>query len=317
MKEGYISSIFVLLLLTISCAAPSTTPGPAQTTKPSASPVPIIAPIPVPSPTPTPSHGPSPNTILTPETQTIVTRVIDGDTIEVSIAGAIYKVRYTGIDTPELDDTEARLCTLAQEATRYNRQTVETKTVRLEKDVSDTDEYGRLLRYVYVDDIFVNAELVKLGYAEVTDYPLDIKYRDLLLQLQGEAKEAGRGLWAPVPTAPLPGAKTPNIQIVTIFYDGLVPRVESDEYVEITNRGGQLEDLTGWVLKDVSEGYPSFTFPSYVLAPDKSIRVYTNEYHTEWGGFSFEYSRAIWNNTEPDVAALYNSYGNEISRKSY
>ena len=72
-----------------------------------------------------------------------------------------------------------------------------------------------------------------------------------------------------------------NVQISYIFYDGLVPRVESDEYVEITNLGDQAQDLFGWELEDISEGYPSFTFPSYILAPGKSIRVYTNEYHLE------------------------------------
>ena len=109
----------------------------------------------------------------------------------------------------------------------------------------------------------------------------------------------------------------PDVQITYIFYDGLVPQVESDEYVEITNSGDQAQDLAGWILNDISDGYPSFTFKSYILAPGKSIRLYTNEYHPEWGGFSFEYSRAIWNNSEPDVAVLYNSQGKPVSRKSY
>ncbi len=108
-----------------------------------------------------------------------------------------------------------------------------------------------------------------------------------------------------------------NVQITYIFYDGLVPRAESDEYVEITNLGDQAQDLARWVLEDISEGYPSFTFPSYILAPGKSIRVYTNEYHPEWGGFSFEYGRAIWNNSESDVAVLYDDQDKEVSQKSY
>ncbi len=112
-------------------------------------------------------------------------------------------------------------------------------------------------------------------------------------------------------------ASASGVQITYIFYDGSVPRAESDEYVEITNLGDQAQNLAGWRLEDISEGHPSFTFPSYILAPGKSIRVYTNEHHPEWGGFSFEYSRAIWNNSEPDVAALYNNQGEEVSRKSY
>ncbi len=108
-----------------------------------------------------------------------------------------------------------------------------------------------------------------------------------------------------------------DVQIIYIFYDGVVYRTESDEYVEIKNLGDTSQDLEGWVLKDISEGYPSFTFPSYVLAPGAKIRVYTNEIHPEWGGFSFGYSKAIWNNTDPDWAALYNAQGQEVSRKSY
>jgi hypothetical protein len=107
------------------------------------------------------------------------------------------------------------------------------------------------------------------------------------------------------------------VQITYIFYDGTVPYTEADEYVEIKNLGSAPQDLKGWVLKDISDGYPSFTFPSYILEPGKSIRVYTNELHPEWGGFTFGYGKAIWNNTKPDTAALYNAQGQEVSRKSY
>jgi len=248
-------------------------------------------------------------------TAPLVTRVIDGDTIEVDIDGTIYKVRYIGLDAPELDDERPEFCALAQEATRLNRELVEGKTVRLEKDISETDKYERLLRYVYVDGIFVNAELVRQGLAWAEVYEPDTKYQDYLEELETEAEQADKGIWA---TSTLPSPIiVENIQITYIFYDGLVPYVESDEYVEITNLGDQPQELTGCVLMDISDGYPSFTFPSYILVPGKSIRVYTNEYHSEWGGFSFEYSQPIWNNSEPDVAVLYNNQGEEVSRKSY
>jgi len=245
----------------------------------------------------------------------LVTRVIDGDTIEVDIDGTIYKVRYIGIDAHELDDEQPEYCTLAQEATRYNRQLVEGKTVRLEKDVSETDRYGRLLRYVYVDGIFVNAELVRQGLAWAEAYEPDTEYQDILEKAEAEARKDKIWIWAAPP--PSPTIRVENVEITYIFYDGLVPYVESDEYVEITSLGDQPQELTGCVLMDISEGYPSFIFPSYILAPGKSIRVYTNEYHSEWGGFSFEYSQPIWNNSEPDVAVLYNNQGEEVSRKSY
>ena len=126
----------------------------------------------------------------------VVTRVIDGDTIEVNIGGTLFRVRYIGIDTPELDDERPEFYALAQEATLYNRQLVEGQDIRLEKDVSETDQYGRLLRYVYVGDVFVNAELVRLGLAEARAYPPDTKYQSLLKAMEDEAKQAGRGMWA-------------------------------------------------------------------------------------------------------------------------
>ena len=122
---------------------------------------------------------------------------------------------------------------------------------------------------------------------------------------------------SPQPTPPPAPSVTTNVQITKIFYDGLVSRVESDEYVEITNLGNEPQDLAGWVLKDISQGYPSFSFPSYVLTPGVSIRVYTNEIHSEWGGFSFGSGQAVWDNSDPDTAALYDAQGNEVSQKSY
>jgi len=119
-----------------------------------------------------------------------VTQVIDGDTI--AIEGG-YKVRYIGIDTPEIHP-ELEAC--GMEALEANRELVEGKEVRLERDVSETDKYGRLLRYIYVDGIFVNAELVRQGLAEARAYPPDTKYQDYLEELEAEAREAGRGMWA-------------------------------------------------------------------------------------------------------------------------
>lgn len=125
-----------------------------------------------------------------------VTRVIDGDTIEVSITGLIYKVRYIGIDTPELDDKDPAMRALAQNAVSYNRQLVGGKMIQLEKDVSETDRYGRLLRYVYTGEIFVNAELVRKGFAWAKAYPPDTRHQSYFEAIEKEAKEGRRGIWA-------------------------------------------------------------------------------------------------------------------------
>ncbi len=124
-----------------------------------------------------------------PDTARVI-QVIDGDTI--TIDGG-YRVRYIGIDTPEIYPTvEAH----GKEALEANRRLVEGREVRLERDVSETDKYGRLLRYVYVDDIFVNAELVRQGLAEAKAYPPDIEHQEYLEELEAEARKAGRGIWA-------------------------------------------------------------------------------------------------------------------------
>jgi endonuclease YncB( thermonuclease family) len=116
--------------------------------------------------------------------------VIDGDTIEVEVGGTPMTVRYIGIDTPERGDP------FAAEATDANRELIGGKVVALEKDVSETDKYGRLLRYVYVGDTFVNAELVRQGYAQVTNLPPDVAHAEKLLEIERQAQAAGAGLWA-------------------------------------------------------------------------------------------------------------------------
>ena len=119
----------------------------------------------------------------------MVGRVIDGDTIE--ITGGI-RVRYIGIDAPEVYPREE---THGREAWAVNQEMVEGKLVRLEKDVTERDRYGRLLRYVYVDGVFVNGELVRLGCARSAAYPPDTKYQHVLDELEDEARHARRGLW--------------------------------------------------------------------------------------------------------------------------
>ncbi len=113
------------------------------------------------------------------------------------------RVRYIGIDTPESGDW------LAEDATKLNEGLVYGKAMRLEKDVSDKDDFGRLLRYVYVDGLSVNAELVKAGLARATPYPPDVKYEALFKTLETEAANSSRGLWA------MP-------QVISVFFDGFI-----------------------------------------------------------------------------------------------
>ena len=129
----------------------------------------------------------------------MVIQVTDGDTIKVRLEDGDYNVRYIGIDTPEINDR------LGNEARNENSKLVAWQTITLVKDVSETDRYDRLLRYVFVGDIFVNYELVQLGYAEAKDYPPDTACSDTFHQAESSAKAAKAGIWKPTPT-PYPTA---------------------------------------------------------------------------------------------------------------
>lgn len=121
----------------------------------------------------------------------VVDYVIDGDTIEVLVNGRGYRVRYIGVDTPERDEP------FYDEATQANEQLVAGQELILVKDVSETDRYGRLLRYIYLTDgTFVNAELLRLGYARLVTFPPDVARQEQFQQLQTAAREASLGLWA-------------------------------------------------------------------------------------------------------------------------
>ena len=120
-----------------------------------------------------------------------VTKVIDGDTIVLE-NGEV--VRYIGINAPETDKDKDDC--FAQEAFNANKKLVEGKDVKLKKDVSEMDKYGRLLKYVWVDDIFVNEYLVRKGYALSAEYPPDVKYAEQFNNFENQAKEENLGLWS-------------------------------------------------------------------------------------------------------------------------
>lgn len=120
-----------------------------------------------------------------------VLRVVDGDTIVVAIGGPRgTKVRLIGIDTPERDEC------LYRAATERMRALVGGRSVKLVRDVSETDRYGRLLRYVYDGDRFVNAIMVSEGFANAATYPPDVAHALEFAALERKARLAARGLWA-------------------------------------------------------------------------------------------------------------------------
>ncbi len=156
-------------------------------------------------PFPTPSLSSSPAAVLAESY--IVTEVVDGDTIEVAPATASVtpgsddvirsvKVRLIGMDTPETVDPRKPVQCFGKEASARTKELLEGKVVTLVKDVSETDRYHRLLRYVYLDGVFINQQLVLEGYAHARSYPPDVKYQTEFRAAEQTAREKKRGFWA-------------------------------------------------------------------------------------------------------------------------
>lgn len=116
-----------------------------------------------------------------------VTRIIDGDTIDVELNGQTFRVRYIGVNTPERDEP------CYSDATAANSAMVSGQTVTLVRDVSETDRYDRLLRYIYVGDTFVNESLVAQGYAEAVLYEPDDREFEHFAQLERQAAQQNLG----------------------------------------------------------------------------------------------------------------------------
>jgi len=127
-----------------------------------------------------------------------VVRVVDGDTIRVLLHGREERVRYIGIDTPESVEPGTPVQCFAERASAANAALVAGRRVRLVADVESRDRFGRLLAYVYrePDDAFVNAALVRDGYARTLTIPPNVAHAGQLAGLARAAREAGRGLWS-------------------------------------------------------------------------------------------------------------------------
>ena len=164
---------------------------------PSCSPVPSI-PLSEPKPV-TPIIIPKTNYATSPLAYATVIRVVDGDTIQIKFSdNTIEKVRLIGIDTPETVDPRKPVECFGKEASVKMKELVDGKTVKLvRKSDENRGKYDRLLRYVYVDDLFINTEMIKQGYAYAyTKYPFDTVLMEKFKEYEKDARENKKGLWA-------------------------------------------------------------------------------------------------------------------------
>jgi endonuclease YncB( thermonuclease family) len=321
MRSTILQRMIVLLALSLTACQPSpfVIPSASASSTLTFSPTASFTPTPKPSATPsytatstptitlTPTITPSPTEDLsfygvaaclptdTAYQRAIVIKIIDGDSVEIELGeGITNTLRYIGMDAPEAGFP------FFEEASGENADLVLRKQVVLVKDQSDVDRYNRLLRYVIVDGVFVNLELLREGLARAENYAPDEACKDVFAAAELEAKQSIVGMWLPTPT---PGPYAGQVAIRTVN--------KREEWVDIQNVGEYDVDLAGWNL--VSERGHQDCPLSGILKAGEILRIWAMQ--AQEAGFSCGYNSPIWNNSEPDPAVLYNAQGVEVSRK--
>jgi micrococcal nuclease len=244
-----------------------------------------------------------------------VSKVIDGDTF--SVTGG-ERVRMMGINTPEVDQY------FYEEAKEVLSLMIDKTGVCLERDISDTDKYGRLLRYVFVGELFVNLEMVKRGFANVFTVPPDIKYTDELLEAERYARENNLGLWEisagyigenikedeenkAGSSTGQSGTELKTIS-VELVWDAPGNDMENlnGEYACIKNESAYDIDIGGWTVKDSATKI--YEFKHYILKSGEKIFLFSGSGADSGGRFYWNNSQPVWNN-DHDTLYLRDSAG--------
>jgi micrococcal nuclease len=284
LKHRCVSIAVIILVVSLACSGVNPSPTETPTS------------LPVFTSTPAQESGPTQPDDL--ETATVA-RVVDGDTIELADG---RRVRYIGINTPERDQP------YYQEATDANRQLVENREVQLEFDVDTFDQYGRSLAYVWVNGSMANWEIVQRGFANVFTVPPNVRYDETFRQAEREAREAGRGLWAP---------SEATLKILHIEADAPGDDRENPngEWIEIANQGDQPVQMQGYSLKD--EANHIYTFGDFIVAPGAKFRLYSGQGQNSSTGLYWGLvGESVWNNGS-DAAFLRDAQGALIDTFAY
>jgi len=229
-----------------------------------------------------------------------VINVIDGDTIEIETG---EKVRLLGINAPEENEHYFK------EAKDRLVKLLGGKLVKLESGSEDRDRYGRLLRYIFIDDTFINLRLVKEGYATVYIINPDEKYYLELKKAEKEAKSSKLGLWA--------GSSLIDCIVVVVFhYDagGNDNENLNDEYLTLQNKCDNSVGMNDWEVKD--EGTNIYTFKGFVFGRNSKVTLYTGSGSDTVDELHWSKNRAVWNN-DGDTLFLRDDKGNLVLSYSY
>lgn len=240
-------------------------------------------------------RGPSNKTLVT------VARVIDGDTFELANG---KKVRLLGVDAPEKNKY------FYSEAKEKLKELIENKNVFLETDVTNSDNNGRLLRYVFVSDTFVNLEMVRQGFANVYIVSPNEKYSSQLLEAEEYARKNRLGIWGRL-------SQFSNcIQIKEFHFDakGDDSKNLNDEYFILKNDCSFSINLTGWNIKDRS--FNSFFLPDFLLEEKAEVKIFSGSGNNTRNEIFLSNKYPIWNN-DKDTFYLRDEKGNLVLVYSY
>ena len=231
----------------------------------------------------------------------------DGDSMEVEIGGQIEEIRLLGINAPEGDE-----CFGDEARDALVNLVADHSLVLVEDTAADTDRYGRLLRYVYVDGEDVSGVILASGPAVTLQG--DHRYNDEFIEIGKLAADAGVGMWAPDACGPVPQS---GATIIEVRYDPPGPDDErpNDEYVAISNEGTAPLSLAGWTLRDESS-QNRYVFDVFNLRPGMSVTVRTGcgEDRPDTVYWCSEHS--IWSN-DGDTAILQDRHGNVADMWTY
>ncbi|MGC8812194.1 MAG: thermonuclease family protein [Candidatus Aenigmatarchaeota archaeon] len=235
------------------------------------------------------------------KTLVTVARVIDGDTFELANG---KKVRLLGVDAPEKNQY------FYSEAREKLKELIENKNVFLEADVTNSDSIGRLLRYVFVDDTFVNLEIVKQGFANVYIVSPNSKYSSQLLEAEEFARKNKLGIWGKF------SQFSDCVQIKEFHFDakGDDSKNLNDEYFVLRNDCSFPINLTGWNVKDRS--FSSFYFPEFILQAKSEVKVFSGSGNKTKNEIFLSSKYPVWNNDE-DTLYLRDSEGKIVLVYSY
>jgi micrococcal nuclease len=298
------------MLVTTSTGIATTTSTPTVATAPAPLPaIPdadvVFAPV-RPGPSGDPEAPPPPE--ATPAT---IVSITDGDTLDVAFSDATTDtVRLVGINSPEPGE-----CFDEEASVVLSMLTPVGEQVWMTTDVSDRDQYDRLLRYLWVGDMSVNEEMVRRGAAIARRYPPDVALAGRLEQAQIAARDGGLGLWRPDACGPAAGT-----EIVVLEVEADAPGDDNQnlnaEWVRLRNDGELGVDLTGWVVKDESASN-RYELPSgFTLHAGAILTLYTGCGAATATSLFWCAGGAVWNN-DGDTAFILDQNGNTVDSLSY